>query len=669
MDEIVVAIFAAITIILILYIYSEWNSGENTAINSFNDTFNAITSGTSSAQSSDSQPVNQTTITPPLTQEKIGTKILDGIKHIFTPTTLKMMGEQAAFSVGLTLIAKAIDKKLVQKTGVFVLKLANKVLVKLGEKIGAQAMAKLGARLAIKLGTNVLAKAGSTLATEAATSATMGPAGIVVLATEVVMLGLQIGLDVSDAGGYMKMGTRETYLKIRDEIDAEFKKAITSQNLPYPIIYGPLDILSKNDEVGYSSKLQSYSIAITQDVNEPLMTNFHTAMQQYIASNPDGTEDDLSNWISDNFDNLVDMNAIMTKAQTKLCTENNGKMYGDACTYATAQDCKASFTWPPGSNANDTYVEWDSDKQACVVASTGLYDACASNNISYDWNNRICAIDQNYCASKGASWGYNSNIKQNDCMISPTQEVFENIFGTTITRGLIQVFSSDQYCPCEPGQTDEGLLCQGCPKAHPNQIGGLCYDYNWVSKPQTKTDCPSNMRDTGTDCWLDTYANGVGKIPNKAPCSTWNSSWRDDGTSCWEDWTCHTNPISCHSLADCLSGNGCGCTGGDTQCSGCGCIKKTLMDRQSCDSGYTNISGLCYKNCKDGYEFAGGNLCQPIGGPGPRVTLAQRMQPCPNGSKNIAGVCWTTPYPSTYAKLRKISYSSKDSSGVLTGNC
>jgi hypothetical protein len=335
------------------------------------------------------------------------------------------------------------------------------------------------------------------------------------------------------------------------------------------------------------------------------------------------------------------------------------------CSFANSADCKASMKWPPSPDNKDTYVEWDPNLGACVVASSALYDACKSNNIEYDWNNRMCAIDQNYCTSKGASWGYNENIKTNDCMISPTQEVFENIFGTTVTRGLIQVFSPDQYCPCKNGQKDNGLVCQGCPAEHPYQHGALCYDNDFISKPQPKSPCPEGMRDDGTSCWLDTYANGVGYIPDVSCPNGWNK--RGMGNASWCDQDQGYYNTSWGSI---------GCTGdrpfrfeGYDDCYSTWISKLVTQDSQkTCNGSDVMVAGLCYPACKKGYKFVGGNLCQPEGGAGIKLTAMQRAQPCPN-SKNVAGVCWSTPYPSTYGKLRKIAYSTKDSSEVLTGNC
>jgi hypothetical protein len=114
-----------------------------------------------------------------------------------------------------------------------------------------------------------------------------------------------------------------------------------------------------------------------------------------------------------------------------------------------------------------------------------------------------------------------------------------------------------------------------------------------------------------SDCWIDSYGRGVGRIPNKAPCEP---GQRDDGTSCWEDLKCNTYWDSCASRAAGWLGGGC-IGGAKTNCSGCGCIKKNLFDRQFCNPDEELYGSLCYPKCKPGYENAGCCICQPKGGP------------------------------------------------------
>lgn len=117
-------------------------------------------------------------------------------------------------------------------------------------------------------------------------------------------------------------------------------------------------------------------------------------------------------------------------------------------------------------------------------------------------------------------------------------------------------------------------------------------------------------------CWahIDTVGNGVGHIPGKKPCSDfqreegWDNS-RDDGTSCWEDlrtWTTGDwrKPVweSGHQ---------------EFHSAGCGCIKKTAMQRYQCPPGQSLQPGgaLCVEDCPPGMEHPPGlpNQCRTIG--------------------------------------------------------
>jgi hypothetical protein len=49
------------------------------------------------------------------------------------------------------------------------------------------------------------------------------------------------------------------------------------------------------------------------------------------------------------------------------------------------------------------------------------------------------------------------------------------------------------------------------------------------------SDWDSRYTDIGTDCWANLYTRGVGIWPKIYPCSRWDSRYRDDGTSCYLD--------------------------------------------------------------------------------------------------------------------------------------
>jgi hypothetical protein len=155
-------------------------------------------------------------------------------------------------------------------------------------------------------------------------------------------------------------------------------------------------------------------------------------------------------------------------------------------------------------------------------------------------------------------------------------------------------------------------------------------------KPVVKDGCPDGWRDDGTVCWLDSYGRGSGRGMDRAPCP---NGWRDDGTSCWEDWKCNTWWDGCASRAPWWLGGGC-VGGSKTECGGCGCIKKTAMERDSCRSDEDRDGVLCYPKCRPGYHSVGCCLCEPDGGV-KRIELDARTR-CPydKHTKKVGVLCY-----------------------------
>jgi hypothetical protein len=371
----------------------------------------------------------------------------------------------------------------------------------------------------------------------------------------------------------MKMGTKELYIAMRKEILDQYTRAFAEQGIALPLIYGPIDKLME-DEKDYQNQINIEIELLTSNTNEPLMATYNKMNTEFVAKNPNVTAKQIEKAFGDNFEKYVDIDKLVEKATANLCIKNNGVINSGFCTYKTAQDCKNSMEWPPTEES--TYVEWDPDKKICAITSNAMYDVCKGANIDYDWDTGMCKITKDYCLSKGAKWENNPKINQPDCIIPKSQEIFESIFGTTVTRGTIQLFDPAQYCPCPTGTKEvPPYLCEKCPVEHPVRKGALCYDkcpanmedtgfgcrqiapnenrliraaggltYTKKTEPAKLRPCGfwnSAYRDDGTSCWLDTYGNGVGKIPNTS-CP---NGWRNDGTSCWEDVQCSTKWNDC----------------------------------------------------------------------------------------------------------------------------
>jgi hypothetical protein len=347
----------------------------------------------------------------------------------------------------------------------------------------------------------------------------------------------------------------------------------------------------------------------------------------------------------------ADIDAVMDQAWATVCTNNGGVVKGKACSYKDKASCDAGYSWP--LKDTDNYGEWNSQTNQCEGTSPGMRATCISNKFNYTPGiGNSCDLDNKYCAAKGMQF------KNGDCYINQGQNIAEQIFGKTLTRGLIQLFDPAQYSKCDEGWKDDGYFCRklDCPAGTTiNKLGTFCYPncppgWHMTDGGATGTcsqDCPSPLNDTGIatcgkptergrgagtepDCKDGYYKSSPGfcqpkcndpnfpkqqgsicyhkdvntallvKTPGKRGC---DGGQRDDGTSCWEDlktscgwggW--HNTVLHCNTT-------------------GCGCIKKNLFDRQYCDSGYDLKAGMCYAQSRTvgAVESTGGGagVCPP----------------------------------------------------------
>ena len=87
--------------------------------------------------------------------------------------------------------------------------------------------------------------------------------------------------------------------------------------------------------------------------------------------------------------------------------------------------------WPTLRDT-DIYTEFKNNQ--CVIATPQVRQICESAKVPYDESTGLCTITQGYCTSMGADWTYNKNINDYDCNIPLTEEIIEDVFGTTVTR-------------------------------------------------------------------------------------------------------------------------------------------------------------------------------------------------------------------------------------------
>jgi len=597
-------------------------------------------------------------------------------------------------------IAAIVLKKVIERiTGrveagivTYTAKVAARILEKMGVQLGEKTLTRLGIRAAERLATT----AATTVATDTAIAAASGPGFPFVEAALLAFDALTIGLDAGDAAGYGKMSSNSEYATMKKGIDSEVEDAYKQAGAKLPIISGPFDNLSKDQLV---AAIVLETTTLVSSPNNPYMATFKTALANYLKEYPKATSSDIDAFTKANM-NLVDTDQAQIDATNKVCTNSGGTMTSNQeCSWSTQEKCDSSYPWPPPQDkSNYHYSEWRPKDGTCQVASYALRGICESLNLDYDKTTGICTVNEDYCKRKGAKW------ENNDCVIPLGQSVAEAIFGTTIVRGLEQVFDPAQYKPCHANETDDGYFCRqvGCDNATQDTQAGLCYspkckagesrvlDRCYTNCPPGSTDdgltcrtisCPDGQYESGGLCYtpckdgytksglicyqncrdgynstlglctrpLQSYDRGAGRIPDKRACA---SGLRDDGTSCWEDLHCNT---SCpgggpwYNIANC-----------HTDCSG-GVIRQTLSDRQYCRDDEEMKDGLCYKKCADGYtgglstctKFADSYIPDSYGGgvgtPAVHIT-----------SKDSYSTGLGKPAVHVRAKERAVPYSTKD---------
>lgn len=433
-----------------------------------------------------------------------------------TPTPLEREGEWdwakkpvffAAIGVPLApfvlrKISSTVAKKAATAVARVELAIANRSLEKLGIKLGEKTLETLGLRATERLAAQTGAKA-----------ATGGMGGPLLLAFDVAT----IALDLGDAGGYLSQGSKYQYLLLKETVDETAKQIYKEAGLPYPGIAGPYDQWTDQK---LQDELSATTTEVCLDQTNPVMKAIYERLNAAKLTSEAAVSDFMEKEITANWE------AISEEAKKLMCTKNRGKLTTvegfAACSWATKDACEASYQWPlptkphPETGKMAVYAEWNPKEERCEARSEAMRVLCEEANLPYDMDRGICKITENYCLGKGADWGWNPKINEDDCVINDAQEFFELLVGTTITRYFKQVFDPAQYMPCASGETDIGYACtigsyprgagtipslhdyakstyahwpwEGCDSGYSNH--GL-----WCSK-----NCDSGYTDTGEFC-------------------------------------------------------------------------------------------------------------------------------------------------------------------------
>lgn len=373
--------------------------------------------------SSDPVPLNRI----PLTPEEAGISI-----------AISAAIEATTSGFGLRALKKAaeyLNRKLGIKIGK---RLSRAVWIKLSNKL-----VKLGARFGIKAGERIGAKAASRLAATATVAATSGPAAPFVEIAELAASAFTGYLDTMNLGGFQGFHAKEYFDSIRDAMNKQYTDALSEAGIQAPVIIGPLDIIS-------------------EEQSNLLMLNEIIRL---------GNDDD----------------ATVAQAFVNVCGAAGGVMVthpvtGEQfCSWTDPSKCIAK--WPPGLNPDDSiYYEYDKTYKFCVQKPAVMKATCekVGYGVTYNSDTGSCTLTDNYCRRYGADDG----IRNGDCAFSKGEQIATMIFGTAFVSGIVNVFGSENYAPCDPGDVNlmpvdsklGNFFCQGN-HCSPGQesIGGICY--------------------------------------------------------------------------------------------------------------------------------------------------------------------------------------------------
>lgn len=310
---------------------------------------------------------------------------------------------------------------------------------KLAAKFGIKVAAKMATAGASKLAVSTAVQLGSKMATAAtgAAAALNGPMMAFAAASMV--------MDLADVGGYGQLQIKQFYQSMKKTADGHFKKVMfeylqsamkeegiefTEAAFIWPMVYDPLSDAPEGElEKRISAKLAADKDKIDKMIQE--------AIDKDLKS---GALDSQKEEVLDKYADLV-ADKLGDDVYRQWCGEVGGFIYEDG--KCTLKEDKCS-EWPVKDG--EMYREFRDGK--CVLADATVRRACDDAKLPYDMSKGVCKIDEAYCKSKGAEWSMNKNTNEKDCVVPVGQQALEAIFGTTITRGLKQVFDPDQYEGC-----------------------------------------------------------------------------------------------------------------------------------------------------------------------------------------------------------------------------
>ena len=521
-------------------------------------------------------------------------------------------------------------------------KITTKIASDAGRKVAQQAVQKLGTKIATEIGEKIAIKVGQKAAVKAATmagktavKAGMGPVGWALMGFDI----LSLGLDLADPGAYNDVTFLSDYKETRDKINETYKNEMIAAGFRVPTTISPLDKMPQEATLENAAANESDVPKTIGDIENFIASEYVMTYASAITETLDLSElSDLERQpvfdaiIADGLAYFETPDGKKYLANRK-CLIAGGEVVGeDMCTYKDKASCDASYDWAKIKAAFtdkeakvDPYVEFRDGQ--CILVNPTLRSSCEDNGVEYDYDKQLCKITETYCKTKGLD--PINTPDGTDCKLKMGQEVAELIFGTTVTRGLKQVFDPNQYKPCKAGEYDGGnvpepyktLLYASIALLPPLNIPGILYA---------------------------TLGNKICIVPSGCPEGTENSNglcypkcrdgFKSDGaTFCYKQYPDWENNGQGHTVTS--------------------ITKKTMLNTgkplSSCPSDKDQDAGLCYSRCPDGM-YGVGPVCHAHKhgvGIGTAVQLEDCppnsfstgltcMENCGDGYHNVLGVCW-----------------------------
>lgn len=381
------------------------------------------TAVTSTQASSASAAAAAATLTPVAAQPSTATTQptqtvnapVDGPSQDLIAQLSSKYGNQVVSVAGM--VAKSLATSMVDR---YIAKAVGRNLVTSAIRDTAKAIGKTAGNTALK----AMGKVGSTALRGCARFAEaldLGPAGVAMLGFDV----LTLGLDIADPLGFNQMLTQSAMAKTKADLYGAYAKAMKEQNLPWPMVTGPLDVMSQ-DQLAWAQLQAINSILGTQLIEYALTLPADMAYADRLAA------------IQQKSESLIAAIPATQLAQT-MCTTANGTYDSNSggCSWADEKSCMAAFAHGPFPTT------WNPAKKLCYIsAAAAAKDACDKQNLQWDFENEVCILSGPYCAGRmGKAAKNNPAYPPNppgavDCYETTAQAFASGLVGTTLT-GII----------------------------------------------------------------------------------------------------------------------------------------------------------------------------------------------------------------------------------------